>query len=153
MHPSATKPDSVLVACPACHTLVRVPQHRLGDQPSCARCKSSVASGEPVTLDAQSFETHTTRSGLPVLVDFWAPWCGPCRAMAPVLDRVADERRTEIQVGKLNTDENQELAGRLGIRGIPTLILYRDGKEIARRSGASDFGSLARWLDDSLRTT
>jgi thioredoxin 2 len=150
MHASATKSDSVLVACPECHALVRVPEDRLADHPSCARCKSSVVSGSPVTLDAQSFETHTTRSGLPVLVDFWAEWCGPCRAMAPVLDRVAAERRTQLQVGKLNTDENQELAGRLGIRSIPTLILYRDGKELARRSGSSDFGSLARWIADSL---
>jgi thioredoxin 2 len=150
MHASAAKPNSVLVACPECHTLVRVPEERLADNPACARCKSSVVSGSPVTLDAQSFETHTTRSGLPVLVDFWAPWCGPCRMMAPVLDRVADQRRTQIQVGKLNTDENQELAGRLGIRSIPTLILYRDGQELARRSGASDLNSLTRWLDESL---
>lgn len=151
MHASVTNPDSVVVACPECHTLVRVPEDRLGDEPTCARCKSPVVPGFPVTLDAQSFETHTTRSELPVLVDFWAPWCGPCRSMAPVLDRVADERRTQVQVGKLNTDMNQELAGRLGIRSIPTLILYRGGKELARRSGSSDFGSLASWLDDSLR--
>jgi thioredoxin 2 len=153
MHASAAKPDSVLVACPECHTLVRVPEARLGDDPTCARCKHSVVNGQPVTLDAQSFQTHTTRSGLPVLVDFWAEWCGPCRAMAPVLDRVADERRTQLQVGKLNTDENQELAVRLGIRSIPTLILFRDGKEVGRRSGSSDYGSLARWIDDSLSKT
>ncbi len=151
MHASATKSDSVLVACPDCHTLVRVPRDRLGDDPTCAKCKSTVTSGSPVTLDAQSFETHTTRSGLPVLVDFWAPWCGPCRAMAPMLDRVADERRTALQVGKLNTDENQDIAVRLGIRSIPTLIIYRDGKELARRSGVSDFSALARWIDDVIQ--
>src|SRR3712207_6811546 len=151
MHASATDSDAVLVACPACHTLVRVPHDRLGDDPTCARCKSNVTAGVPVTLDAQSFETHTTRSGLPVLVDFWAPWCGPCRAVAPVLERVAHQRRTQLQVGKVNTDENQELAVRLGIRSIPTLILYRDGKELARRSGSLDFGSLTRWIDESLQ--
>jgi thioredoxin 2 len=150
MHASV-KSDPVLIPCPECHTLVRVPEDRLGDEPTCARCKSPVLPGFPLTLDTQSFETHTKRSGLPVLVDFWAPWCAPCRAMAPVLDRVASERRTRLQVGKLNTDENQELAGQLGIRSIPTLILYRGGKEIARRSGSSDFNSLAQWLDDTLR--
>jgi thioredoxin 2 len=150
MHATAIKSDTVLVACPECHALVRVPEDRLGDEPTCARCKSPVVPGFPITLDAQSFATHTTRSGLPVLVDFWAPWCGPCRSMAPVLDRVADERRTQVQVGKLNTDQHQDLIGRLGIRSIPTLILYRDGKELARRSGSSDFGSLAQWLDSAL---
>jgi thioredoxin 2 len=152
MHASATMSDSVLIACPECHTLVRVPEDRLADNPACARCKSPVITGEPVKLDAASYDAHTLRSGLPVLVDFWAPWCAPCRAMSPLLDRVADERRTSVQVAKVNTDENPELAGRLGIRSIPTLILYRDGKELARRSGSSDYNSLARWLDESLRT-
>ncbi len=150
MPASAAKSDSVLVACPECHTLVRVPSDRLGDQPSCAHCKSQVVDGRPVSLDAQSFETHTARGSHPVLVDFWAPWCGPCRAMAPVLDRVADERRTQLQVGKINTDEQQDLALRFGIRSIPTLVLFRDGKEIARRSGSSDLRSLSSWIDQSL---
>jgi thioredoxin 2 len=151
MHASAANSDSVLIACPECHTLVRVPESRLSEHPSCARCKSSVADGKVVTLDAQSYETHTVRSGLPVLVDYWAPWCGPCRAMAPVLERFASERRTQLQVGKLNTDENPDIATRLGIRSIPTLILFREGREIARRSGSSDLGSLNRWVDDVIQ--
>jgi len=144
------KPGKVVVACPHCHTLVRVPQERLGDNPTCAKCKSSVLTGHPVALDTQAFVTHTTRSDLPVLVDFWAEWCGPCRAMSPVLDRLADEQRTRLQVGKVNTDQNQPLAGQLGIRSIPTLILFRGGKEVARRSGSSDLGSLTRWVDQAL---
>jgi thioredoxin 2 len=130
--------------------MVRVPQDRLGDNPTCAHCKAHVITGKPVPLTASSFDAHTLRSGLPVLVDFWAPWCGPCRAMAPQLDRVADEHRTTLQVAKVNTDENPELAGRFGIRSIPTLILFRNGREVARRAGVSDFNSLARWLDDAL---
>ena len=148
--PASARSEKVVVACPHCHTLVRVPQDRLGDNPTCAKCKSSVLTGHPVALDTPAFVTHTTRSDLPVLVDFWAEWCGPCRTMSPVLDRLADERRTRLQVGKVNTDENQQLAGQLGIRSIPTLILFRGGKEVARRSGSSDLGSLTRWVDQAL---
>jgi thioredoxin 2 len=148
--PDTASANNVVVACPHCHTLVRVPADRLGDNPTCARCKSAVVTGQPVKLDTAAFQTHTGRSDLPVLVDFWAEWCGPCRAMSPVLDRLAAERRTQLQVGKVNTDENQQLAGQLGIRSIPTLILFKGGKEVARRSGSSDLGSLSRWVDQSL---
>jgi thioredoxin 2 len=153
MHAAAAQPGTVVVACPHCHTLVRVPEDRLADNPSCARCKSPVITGHPVALDTDAFRTHTSRSELPVLVDFWAEWCGPCRAMAPVLDRFASERSTQVQVAKVNTDENQALAGQLGIRSIPTLILYRGGKEVARRAGSSDLGSLHRWVDEVLART
>ena len=142
--------DSSLVVCPECHTVVRVPDGRLDEHPHCARCKSALFTGHPVTLDGQSFPTHTERSGVPVLVDFWAEWCGPCRMMAPVLDRLAQERSTTLQVAKLNTDEQQEIAARFNIRSIPTLILFRDGREIARQSGAVNGGALTRWLDGAL---
>jgi thioredoxin 2 len=147
---TAAADDSLLVACPHCHTLVRTPGARLGDQPRCARCKQSLLPGEPVALDATSFATHVGRGSLPVLVDFWAPWCGPCRMMAPILDRAAAERRTSLQVGKVNTDEQAELATQFRIRSIPTLILFRDGREIGRQSGAVDLGTLSRWLDGIL---
>ena len=141
---------TLLVACPQCHTIVRVPEARAGEHPKCPRCKAQVLAGEPVALDAASFAAHVERATLPVLVDFWAPWCGPCRVMAPVLEHAAAQRATDLRVGKVNTEEQPQLAGRFGIRSIPTLILYRAGRELARQSGAVDAASLSHWLDRAL---
>ena len=142
--------DTVLVACPQCDSIVRLPAARAGEQPKCPRCKTRLLTGAPVALHAASFAAHVERATLPVLVDFWAPWCGPCRMMAPVLDRTASERATGLRVAKVNTDEQPQLAERFGIRSIPTLILFREGRERARQSGAVDAASLSRWLDHTL---
>ena len=147
---TATAESPIVAACPQCHAVVRVPADRSAEHPKCPRCKSELLTGEPVVLDTASFTTYVERTSLPVLVDFWAPWCAPCRMMAPVLERTARERAPTLQVGKVNTDEQQELAGRFNIRSIPTLILFRDGQELARLSGAVDGATLARWLDNAL---
>jgi thioredoxin 2 len=150
MNTTAAASDSILVACPKCHSVVRVPAARSQEHPKCPRCKAQLLQGEPVALDAAAFAAHVERSTLPVLVDFWAPWCGPCQMMAPVLDRTAQQRSGSLQVAKVNTDEQPGIAGRFNIRSIPTLILFREGREIARQSGAVDSGTLSRWLDDAL---
>jgi thioredoxin 2 len=147
---AAAASDSILVACPQCHSVVRTPSDRVSEHPRCPKCKAELLDGHAVALDAQSFDIHTGRSSLPVLVDFWAPWCGPCKMMAPVLDRTAQQRATTLRVGKVNTDEQPEVAGRFNIRSIPTLILFRDGRELARQSGALDATTLGRWLDGVL---
>jgi thioredoxin 2 len=138
---------AVLAACPQCHSLVRVPEARAAEHPRCPRCKAQLLTGEPVALDGAGFAAHVEHATLPALVDFWAPWCGPCRMMAPVLERTAAQRATGLRVAKVNTDEQPQLADRFGIRSIPTLILFREGREIARQSGAVDATRLANWLD------
>ena len=142
--------DAPILACPQCHTRVRVPAERLDQQPRCPRCKAGVLPGQPFELDAAGLPAHIEKSGFPVLVDFWAEWCGPCQMMAPVLEQLALRRRAALQLAKVNTDAEQALAARYGIRSIPTLILFKDGRERARQAGALPAAALERWLDSAL---
>ncbi|MBI5901074.1 MAG: thioredoxin TrxC [Rhodocyclales bacterium] len=138
--------ENRIVVCPHCHSPNRLPADRLGDRGSCGKCKSALFSGEPLELDATSFDSHVGRSDIPVLVDFWAPWCGPCRAMAPAFAAAARELEPEFRLAKVNTEDQPPLAARFGIRSIPTLVLFRNGREIARQSGAMDAAHLLRWV-------
>jgi thioredoxin 2 len=150
MQTSTARSAGPVLACPACHALVRVPPDRLADTPKCPRCKSEVVTGRPVELTQASFAAHTERATLPVLVDFWAEWCGPCKMMAPVLEQLAARRRLMLQVAKVDTDAEQALAARFGIRSIPTLILLVEGRELARQSGAMPLAALEQWLERTL---
>jgi thioredoxin 2 len=136
----------LVLACPRCLTANRVPAGRLGDDPRCGKCGASVLDGKPAALDAAGFDAFLARNDLPVLVDFWAAWCGPCRAMAPAFERAADELKTRVRFAKLDTEEAQQVAARFGIRSIPTMILFRGGREAARASGAMDAASIRSWL-------
>ncbi|HEX8962941.1 MAG TPA: thioredoxin TrxC [Rhodocyclaceae bacterium] len=143
--------EALIVVCPHCHSPNRVPPERLGEGGSCGKCKQQLFAGAPLELDAASFDRHVGRSDLPVIVDFWAPWCGPCRSMAPAFAQAASQLEPSYRLAKVNTEEAGELAARYGIRSIPTLVAFRGGREVARQSGAMDAASLVRWIRNSVR--
>jgi thioredoxin 2 len=134
------------VVCPGCATVNRVLAERLGPGARCGRCKQPLFLGKPVEVNDANFGVQVGKSDLPVVVDFWAAWCGPCRMMAPHFERAAGELEPVARLAKLNTEESPETAARYGIRGIPTLVIFRKGAEIARQSGAMDFPTLTRWI-------
>lgn len=134
------------LACPRCLAVNRVPDARLGDGPKCGQCGTPLLPGHPVDLTQASFDRFIAKAGLPVLVDFWADWCGPCKMMAPVFQQVAGELATQVRFAKVDTEAHPQVSMCHHIRGIPTLILFRNGAEVARTSGAMDAFALKRWL-------
>ena len=142
--------DALIVVCPHCHASNRVPEERLADGGVCGKCKKPLFAGAPLELTGKTFDQHVGRSDLPIVVDFWAPWCGPCRMMAPAFAQAAQQLEPSCRLAKVNTEAEQQLAARHGIRSIPTLVVFRNGREVARQSGALDAGSLMRWIRTSL---
>ena len=134
-----------LIPCPACNGLNRIPSERLGDAPRCGRCKSPVLPVAPITLSQASFAAQL-KGDLPLLVDVWADWCGPCKAFAPTFAQAAAQLQGRCRLGKLDSEANPQLSAQLGIRSIPSLILFRGGVEVARQSGALTLPQLLAWL-------
>ena len=131
-----TLAEAVKLTCPTCGQGNRVPVARLGEGPKCGTCGAALADGKVAELDAATHDKVTRGDGLPVLVDYWAPWCGPCRMMAPEFAKAAKALTPRVRLMKLNTEDHPQVSSRAGIRGIPALILYRQGREVARLAGA-----------------
>jgi len=142
--------SGVHVVCPHCNTTNRVPAEKLTANGKCGQCKLPLFTGAPLELTQANFMKHIQNSDLPVVVDFWASWCGPCKMMAPHFDRAARELEPSVRLAKLNTEIEQSIAGAFNIRSIPTLIVFKQGREVARQSGAMDAANLMRWIKSEM---
>lgn len=142
--------ESLHIVCPHCSATNRIPLARRQEAPKCGKCHTSLFDGKPLEVGPVSFVKHLQRNDIPLLVDFWAPWCGPCRIVGPILEELAGEYGEDVVIAKVNTDQNPIYAQRLGVQGIPTMVLFKGGTEIDRVVGALPKANLKQWIDSSL---
>ena len=138
------------IVCAHCHATNRIPEDRQASQGQCGKCKQAIWSGKPVELTDSTFAKYTSKNDMPVVVDFWASWCGPCQMMAPVFSEVASEMKDAALFAKVNTEHAQQTSTQFAIRSIPTLALFRNGKEVDRIAGALPGPQLKQWIQQAL---
>ena len=142
--------NSSHIVCPHCNTVNRIAASRLSENPLCGKCKQALFIAQPLELTAGNFQPHISRSDIPIIVDFWAPWCGPCKMMAPAFSRAAVQIEPRARLAKLNTEQAQDVAAQFSIRSIPTMVIFKGGQEIIRQSGAMSETDIVRWINNSI---
>jgi thioredoxin 2 len=142
--------ESLHIVCPHCEAVNRIPAARLGEAPKCGQCHQPLFNAHPVELTAANFQKYISRNDVLILVDFWAPWCGPCKMMASAFKQAAAQLEPQVRLAKLNTEAEQTIGTQFGIRSIPTLALFRNGRELARQPGAMGAADIVRWVQGQL---
>jgi thioredoxin 2 len=138
--------DPLHIVCPDCVAVNRIPADKLAAGPKCGKCHQALFNQHPVELNSANFQQHISRNDIPVVVDFWAPWCGPCKMMAPAFEEAAAQLSPNVRLAKLNTEVEQAIGTNLGIRSIPTMIVFRNGQEVVRQAGAMGAADIVRWI-------
>jgi thioredoxin 2 len=142
--------ESLHIVCPHCNAVNRIPAARAADDPRCGKCRQPLFTGAPLDLSAANFSRHITRSDIPIVVDFWAQWCGPCKMMAPAFAQAAAQLEPRVRLAKLDTESEQGIAAQYQIRSIPTIALFVGGREVARQAGAMSAADIVLWVQSQL---